>query len=55
MPEYEFQCKHCKKVFTLHLSMSEYSRAGQVKCPSCESTDVEQMLPEVMVITSKKS
>ena len=55
MPEYEFHCKHCKNLFTLHLTMSEHSKSGQVKCPSCGSTDVEQMLPEVMVITSKKS
>ncbi len=55
MPEYEYHCRNCKKLFTLHLTMSEYAKAAQVKCPSCGSTDIEQMLPDVMVITSKKS
>ncbi len=56
MPIYEFDCLKCKNTFTLMLSLSEYeekAKAG-VRCPTCQSKKVEQLV-SAQVQTSKKS
>ncbi len=54
MPHYEFLCHDCKKVFSTILSLVDYEE-GEVVCPKCGSTDVEQRWSAFTVITSKKS
>ena len=56
MPIYEFDCLKCKNTFTLMLSFSEYeekAKAG-VRCPECQSKQVEQLV-SAQVQTPKKS
>lgn len=54
MPQYEFFCHACKKVFSKLMSLAEYEE-GEVICPRCGSTEVEQSWSAFYVITSKKS
>lgn len=54
MPIYEFVCKKCGKEFESTLSFSEREKK-KVKCPSCGSTRVSQLLSTFYANTSKKS
>jgi putative FmdB family regulatory protein len=54
MPQYEFYCHACKKVFSKVLSLAEYEK-GEAICPRCGSKEVEQTWSAFYVITSKKS
>jgi putative FmdB family regulatory protein len=55
MPDYEFQCSKCSKVFTDHETFAEHDKHPKVKCPECGSTEVRQVINPVGVKTSKKS
>ena len=55
MPVYEYHCKACKKDFTVTRSFAEYERKRVVKCPSCQGTQVEQLVGSVNLKTTKKS
>ena len=54
MPHYEFFCRDCKKFFDQILSLVDYEE-GEVQCPHCDSTNIEQRWSAFSVITSKKS
>jgi putative FmdB family regulatory protein len=54
MPHYEFFCHACKKSFSIVLSLVDYEE-GEVLCPHCGSTEVEQRWSAFSTITSKKS
>jgi putative FmdB family regulatory protein len=55
MPDYEFECSKCSKVFIDHETFAEHDKNPKVKCPECGSTDVHQLIAPVSVKTSKKS
>lgn len=55
MPDYEYQCTDCKKIFTIHLTIGEHDKTPHPTCKFCGSANVEQMLSAAIVITSKKS
>jgi putative FmdB family regulatory protein len=54
MPQYEFFCKKCEKIFTVFLTLAEYDK-GEFVCPHCKSKNVEQRPAAFQVVTSKKS
>ena len=54
MPQYEFFCHACKKVFSKVMSLAEYER-GELVCPRCGGKGVEQSWSAFYAITSKKS
>lgn len=54
MPLYEYTCKDCNKDFSKILTLAEHS-AGNVKCPECGSSNVEQKPATFYAVTSKKS
>jgi putative FmdB family regulatory protein len=54
MPSYEFECQSCRGTFTLFLSMRD-REAGNIRCPACDGTSVQQLISSFMVKTSKKS
>ncbi|MBZ5535731.1 MAG: zinc ribbon domain-containing protein [Acidobacteriia bacterium] len=54
MPIYEFECLKCKKIFSLVIPLSEYEKK-KPECPKCGSKQVEQVVEECYVVTSKKS
>jgi putative FmdB family regulatory protein len=54
MAEYEFECRVCKKVFTLFMRVTERA-AAKIACPGCGSADVEALMQAFMAKTGKKS
>jgi putative FmdB family regulatory protein len=54
MPEYEFECRTCKKNFTLMLRISE-RLTTKITCPGCGSEDVEALMQTFVAKTAKKS
>ncbi len=54
MPNYEYVCKDCKKLFTIIMTLHEYEK-GHVICPKCKSKKVEQKAAAFFAVTSKKS
>jgi len=54
MPSYEFACQSCHGIFTLTLSMRD-REAGNITCPHCGGTNVQQLISSFMVKTAKKS
>ncbi|MBI4488932.1 MAG: zinc ribbon domain-containing protein [Deltaproteobacteria bacterium] len=57
MPNYEFLCQKCAKVFELTFSITEYKRMKKesIKCPDCGSLKVARQISDFQVKTSKKS
>jgi putative FmdB family regulatory protein len=54
MPTYEYECKKCRKEFSVTMGMGEHDKK-RVQCPKCKSGDVKQAISSVFVTTSKKS
>jgi len=54
MPQYEFFCHGCNKLFSNPLTLAEYE-ADKIVCPHCGSKKVEQSWSAFYAITSKKS
>ena len=54
MAEYEFECRLCKKVFTLFMRIAERPKA-KIACPGCGSKDVEALMQPFVARTAKKS
>ena len=54
MPAYEYHCQACDHVFTVYMSFSEHD-TGDVRCPECKGTEVNQVVSSFVAVTSKKS
>lgn len=54
MPVYDYVCRKCGKKFSVTLTIHEHE-SKKVKCPKCESRNVEQQLAAFFAVTSKKS
>jgi len=54
MPNYEFFCHACKKLFPKVLTLAEHEK-GAVVCPHCGSDNVEQSWSAFHAVTSRKS
>ena len=55
MPAYEYLCNDCKKEFTVFLSIKEYEAKPKIRCPHCESDNVQKKLSGFFAKTSRKS
>ncbi len=55
MPAYEYECKVCRKDFTIFLSIGEYDKKPKVKCPHCGSDDLQRKFTGFFAKTDKKS
>jgi putative FmdB family regulatory protein len=55
MPLYEYDCRKCKKRFTIILRMAELGKGKSVRCPRCSSTDVHKCIEPFFAVTAKKS
>jgi putative FmdB family regulatory protein len=55
MPAYEYVCKDCNHRFTVFISIKEFEAKPKIKCPQCQSDNVQKKLSEFTVKTSKKS
>jgi putative FmdB family regulatory protein len=54
MPTYEYECRDCKKKFTVILTISEHDKA-KVSCPKCKGKKIKQNISAFMTKTSRKS
>ena len=54
MPTYEFECKNCRKNFTLKMKIAEHEKKKFV-CPECDSNKVKKKLTAFQTKTSSKS
>ena len=53
MPIYEFRCLECSTVFELlHLTQGDDNKA--MKCPQCNSNEIERLLSRVSVMRSSE-
>jgi len=55
MPTYEYACKDCTHEFTVFLSIKEFEVKSKIKCPQCQSDNVEKKISGFMTKTSRKS
>jgi putative FmdB family regulatory protein len=55
MPEYEYVCNKCGKIFDVFFSFEEIAAKPTVKCPECKSDQVKKQITGFFVKTSKKS
>jgi len=55
MAYYDYECRDCRKNFTMQQTFVEHDRHPKVKCPKCGSQHIEQLVRAVHVQTSKKS
>lgn len=54
MAEYDFECRICKKTFTLFMRVTERMKAT-IRCPGCGSENVEPLMQAFFAKTGKKS
>ncbi len=55
MPAYEYVCRDCRKEFTVFLSIREYEAHPKIRCPHCESDNVEKKISGFFAKTSRKA
>lgn len=48
MPAYDYRCLNCRKRFDVFMSYSEYG-TRPVKCPHCDSSNVERRIGRVRI------
>jgi putative FmdB family regulatory protein len=51
MPNYEFRCIDCNHFFELFQTYQEYG-SNPIKCPACESSQVERVIKPVRITRS---
>jgi putative FmdB family regulatory protein len=54
MPTYEYECRDCKRTFSLVTSIAEHDKA-KVSCPKCKGKKVKQVVSSFITKTSRKS
>jgi putative FmdB family regulatory protein len=54
MPNYDYLCLKCNKIFTMALSLAEIGKKKPV-CPNCKSKEVKKQITSFLTKTSKKS
>ena len=54
MPVYDYVCKDCQNSFELILTLGEHDK-GDIRCPKCDSKNVEQAAVAFFALTSKNS
>ena len=55
MPAYEYECRDCKRDFTIYLSIKEYEEKPRITCPHCGSDNVHKKFSGFYAKTSSKS
>lgn len=54
MPQYDYSCLDCNEHFSTIMTLGEHER-GQVKCPKCGGSKVEQQPAVFSAVTTRKS
>jgi putative FmdB family regulatory protein len=54
MPVYEYICRKCRNEFNTVLTIKEHE-IQKLRCPKCESTDLEKVIEPFFAKTSSKT
>lgn len=54
MPQYEYECKECGKIFNLRMHIEEHEKK-RPKCPECGSRRLAHRYSPFFAKTAKKS
>ena len=54
MPEYEYECQDCHKIFDQKMTIEEHGEKI-VQCPDCHSKNVRPLITNIYTRTSTKS
>lgn len=54
MPFYDLKCSKCGNEFNIMASMSQRENK-QIKCPECQSVDLEAVFKNINIIQSRNS
>ena len=54
MPDYQYRCLNCHRLFEIYLSYDEYG-SSPVTCPSCRSSNVERKIGRIIFARSEES
>lgn len=54
MPLYEYQCRECRKTFSVRMKINEHGKK-RPKCPHCGSRKLDQQYSSFFAKTGKKS
>jgi putative FmdB family regulatory protein len=54
MPVYEYICHDCHHCFEAVLTLKEHD-STEIRCPRCDSKNVEQDVAEFFAVTARKS
>ena len=55
MPAYEYECRDCKRDFTIYLSVKEYEEKPRITCPHRGSDNLHKKFSGFYAKTSSKS
>ncbi len=55
MPEYLYKCRACGKRFSVVIALSERMRGKKIRCPKCQSENVEHLIEPFYAKTDRKS
>jgi putative FmdB family regulatory protein len=55
MPTYEYRCRKCGEVFDCVEHVEQHQTPGHLRCPKCNSDEVEPVVTPFFTKTSKKS
>ena len=55
MPDYDYVCSKCGRVFSVYFSFKELEAKQTVICPQCQSDQVKKQITGFYAKTSKKS
>ncbi len=54
MPNYEYICQHCRKLFSIFISYKDYG-SKKISCPHCSSENVQRRINRIRVLRSNES
>lgn len=55
MPTYDYVCQDCGELFELRVSISEYSKGLQPRCPRCGSEKSIRTFTALTVLTGRRT
>lgn len=55
MATYEYKCLACGHEFEITMRLSEHEHKVEVRCPKCQSTNVQQVPADFQAVTGSKT
>ncbi len=55
MPTYSYKCDGCDAAFDIQATIAEKDKGLNVTCPSCNSSDVHQVLHSINILSGGRT